>query len=116
LHVEAKRVEIGRDALRDAIASLTFKEAFMLGSDMNAADDGAIWSGIALAHNVRSREDAPEIIEQARTTSAEITRDPAETFYRGYAGVFRALDGHVWEVAHDRGFGLDDDGNVVLPR
>ena len=34
----------------------------------------------------------------------------------GYAGVFRDLDGHSWEVPRNPGFGLDDDGNVVLPR
>jgi uncharacterized glyoxalase superfamily protein PhnB len=31
-------------------------------------------------------------------TLAEIARAPAETFYGGYAGVFRDLDGHSWEV------------------
>jgi len=30
--------------------------------------------------------------------------------------VFRDLDGHAWEVAHNPGFGLDDDGNIVLPQ
>jgi predicted lactoylglutathione lyase len=86
-----------------------------LSPDMGVPDDGARWSGVALAHNVRSRAEVHEIIEQARTNGAEITREPAETFYGGYAGVFRDLDGHVWEVAHNPGFGLDDDGNIVLP-
>jgi hypothetical protein len=27
----------------------------------------------------------------------------------------RDLDGHAWENAHNPGFGLDDDGNIVLP-
>jgi uncharacterized protein len=86
-----------------------------LSPDMGITDGGARWSGIALAHNVRSRAEVHEIIEQARTNGAQITREPAETFYGGYAGVFRDLDGHVWEVAHNPGFGLDDDGNIVLP-
>ena len=37
-----------------------------LGPDMGIPDDGARWSGIALAHNVRSREEVHEVIEQAR--------------------------------------------------
>jgi uncharacterized protein len=41
-------------------------------------------------------------------------REPAETFYGGYAGAFRDLGGHAWEIAHNPDFGLDD-GNVVLP-
>src|SRR5438067_13644274 len=86
-----------------------------LGTDMGIPDDGARWSGIALAHNVRSREEVNEVIEKARTSGAEITREPSETFYGGYAGAFRDLDGHAWEIAHNPGFGLDDAGNIVLP-
>jgi predicted lactoylglutathione lyase len=86
-----------------------------LAEDSGISDDGARWGGIALAHNVGSREEVHEIIEQARSNGAEISREPAETFYGGYAAVFRDLDGHAWEVAHNPGFGLDDNGNVVLP-
>lgn len=86
-----------------------------LAPDLGIPDDGARWSGIALAHNVRSQEDVHEVIELARRSGAEVTREPAKTFYGGYAGAFRDLDGHAWEVAHNPGFGLDDDGNLVLP-
>jgi hypothetical protein len=54
-------------------------------------------------------------MERARGAGAEVTREPAETFYGGHAGVFRDLDGHAWEVAHNPGFGLRDDGSVILP-
>jgi len=86
-----------------------------LAEDMGIADDGARWGGIALAHNVGSKDEVHHVIEQARSHGAEITREPSTTFYGGYAGAFRDLDGHAWEVAHNPGFGLDDDGNVVLP-
>ena len=87
-----------------------------LANDMNIPDGGASWSGVALAHNVGSREEVHEIVDLARSNGAEITREPSETFYGGYAGVFRDLDGHAWEVAHNPGFQLDVRGNVVLPR
>jgi predicted lactoylglutathione lyase len=86
-----------------------------LAADSGIADDGANWSGIALAHNVGSREEVDEVIEQARRCGAAVTREPAETFYGGYAGVFRDPDGHAWEVAHNPGFGLAPDGSIVLP-
>ena len=86
-----------------------------LAEDTGIADDGARWGGIVLAHNVRSREEVEEVIEQARANGAEITREPSETFYGGYAGAFLDLDGHPWEVAHNPGFGLDEDGNILLP-
>ena len=85
-----------------------------LAEDSGIADDGASWSGIALAHNVASREEVDQIVEQARVNGATVTREPAETFYGGYAGVFRDLDGHAWEIAHNPGFGLAPDGSVIL--
>jgi len=86
-----------------------------LAADMGIRDETAGWSGIALAHNVGSREDVHEVIELARSNGAEITREPAETFYGGYAGAFRDLDGHAWEIAHNPGFGLRADGSLELP-
>ena len=49
-----------------------------LADDMGIADDGATWSGIALAHNVGSREEVDETTERARDAGAEITSEPAE--------------------------------------
>jgi hypothetical protein len=73
-----------------------------------AADSGT------LAHNVGSRQEVDDLIEQARGAAATIAREPSDTFYGGYAGVFRDLDGHAWEVAHNPGFGLAADGSVLL--
>jgi uncharacterized glyoxalase superfamily protein PhnB len=83
---------------------------------MGIPDDGARWSGVALAHNVASSAEVDRVIDEARENGAEITRRPSETFYGGYAGAFRDPDGHVWEVAHNPGFGLADDGSVILPK
>ena len=85
-----------------------------LAADMGIPDDGANWSGIALAHNVGSPEEVDQIVEQARANGGTITREPSETFYGGYAGAFRDLDSHVWEIAHNPGFGLAADGSVIL--
>jgi uncharacterized protein len=86
-----------------------------LAADMGVPDDGARFGGIALAHNVASDEEVDRVVEEARANGAEISREPAPTFYGGYAGAFRDPDGHVWEVAHNPGFGLADDGSVTLP-
>jgi uncharacterized protein len=86
-----------------------------LAADMGIADDGARWAGIALAHNVATDEEVDRVIEEARVNGAEVTREPSRTFYGGYAGGFRDLDGHVWEVAHNPGFGLAGDGSAILP-
>lgn len=51
----------------------------------------------------------------AEAAGATITKPAAETFYGGYAGYFADLDGHLWEVAHNPGFTLTEDGSLVLP-
>lgn len=86
-----------------------------LAGDMGIPDDGARWSGIVLAHNVASQDEVRTVIERARANGAEVTREPAATFYGGYAGAFRDLDGHSWEIAFNPGFDLDASGNIVLP-
>ena len=87
-----------------------------LAADAGIADGGASWSGIALAHNVESRHEVDEVIDRARRNGATITREPSETFYGGYAGVFRDPDGHAWEIAHNPGFDLTPDGSIILSR
>src|SRR3954451_11072980 len=62
-----------------------------LAADMGIADDDRpCWGGIALAHNVGSSEEVDRVVEQARANGAEVTREPAQTFYGGDArGLFR---------------------------
>jgi predicted lactoylglutathione lyase len=77
--------------------------------------DGGGWGGVTLAHNVGTRSEVDRVIEEARSAGARIGREPADTFYGGYAGVFIDPDGHPWEVAHNPGFKLGDDGSLMLP-
>ena len=85
-----------------------------LAGDMGIDDSGKGWGGMALAHNVGSRQEVDEIVEQARRAGAVVTRAPAVTFYGGYAAGFRDPDGHAWEIAHNPGFALLADGSVVV--
>jgi predicted lactoylglutathione lyase len=92
---------------------LTLWSRDKLAEDSGVSDSGG-WGGVTLAHNVRSREQVDAIIERARQAGAAITREPAETFYGGYAGVFTDPDGHPWEIAHNPGFRLLKDGSLRL--
>ena len=81
----------------------------------SAVTDGGGWGGVALAHNVRSPSEVDRVLEEARAAGATISREPGPTFYGGYAGVFLDPDGHPWEVAHNEGFPLAEDGSISLP-
>jgi catechol 2,3-dioxygenase-like lactoylglutathione lyase family enzyme len=80
----------------------------------STVSDGGGWGGITPAHNVRSPEEVDAVLEEARAAGATIGREGAETFYGGYSGIFIDPDGHPWEIAHNPGFALDDDGAVSL--
>jgi uncharacterized protein len=92
---------------------------FALWSRASLANDSAVedtggWGGVTLAYNTRNREGVDEVIEEARKAGATIGREPAETFWGGYSGVFIDPDGHPWEVAHNPFWELSDDGTVRL--
>jgi uncharacterized protein len=78
------------------------------------ADDTGGWGGITLAHNVRSPADVDAVLAEAEAAGAEIRRPGAPTVWGGYSGVFADPDGHAWEVAHNPGWELRDDGSISL--
>ena len=94
---------------------LTLWDRAKLAEDSGVADSGG-WGGVTLAHNVGSAEEVDRVIEQARAAGARIAREPAKTFYGGYAGVFLDLDGHPWEVAYNPDFPLSGNGELRLPQ
>lgn len=53
----------------------------------------------SLGHNVGSKKEVEEVMEQARKAGATITKKAQDTFWGGYAGYFQDPDGHLWEVA-----------------
>ena len=83
-----------------------------------AADSGVPdaegFGGVTLAHNVGSPAEVDTVIEEARRAGGTIAREPAETFWGGYSGVFVDPDGHPWEVAHNPHWTLEADGSVRL--
>jgi predicted lactoylglutathione lyase len=76
---------------------------------------GTGYGAVTLAHNVGSPADVDRMIGEARAAGAAITREPGETFWGGYSGVFVDPDGHPWEVAHNPHWTLTPDGGVQLP-
>jgi uncharacterized protein len=81
----------------------------------SAVNDGGGWGGVTLAYSTRSPEEVDAVIEEARAAGATIGREPGETFWGGYSGVFIDPAGHPWEVAHNPNWTVNDDGSVTLP-
>lgn len=52
----------------------------------------------SIGHNVNSRADVDAVMDTVRRAGADVVKEPHETFWGGYAGYFRDLDQHLWEV------------------
>lgn len=86
-----------------------------LAEDAHVPDSMPGFSGVALAHNVQSEEAVEAVLAEAKVAGATIAKPAQRAFWGGYAGYFTDLDGHLWEVAHNPFFPLDDAGRVMLP-
>ncbi len=84
-----------------------------LAEDSVVADPGG-WGGVTLAHCVASPAAVDEVLAQAAAAGATIGRPGAPTVWGGYSGIFVDPDGHPWEVAHNPGWVLGDDGTIRL--
>jgi hypothetical protein len=62
----------------------------------------------AIGHNVSSKKEVDQVIEQARKAGASIIKPERETFWGGYAGYFQDPDGHLWEVAWNPQWQVDE--------
>ncbi|MCW2961461.1 MAG: glyoxalase [Thermoleophilia bacterium] len=86
--------------------------------DALAADSGTTVhppGAVTLAHNVRSPADVDAVVEEARAAGATIVRPGADTVWGGYSAAFHDPDGHAWEIAHNPGWPIAEDGSIQLP-
>jgi catechol 2,3-dioxygenase-like lactoylglutathione lyase family enzyme len=72
--------------------------------------------GIELAHNVRTPAAVAEVLAQARQAGGTIVREPEVMEWGGTSGAFADPDGYVWEVAHNPGWTIREDGTIDISR
>lgn len=68
-----------------------------------------------LAINVDSADQVDAALAVAAAAGATIVKPAVEADWGGRSGYFADPDGHLWEVAHNPGFPLGDDGLPQLP-
>lgn len=86
-----------------------------LAEDAHVPPDGSGFSGIALAHNVRRREDVAVVLAEAESAGGRILKPAQDVFWGGHSGYFADPDGHLWEVAWNPFIPFTEDGRLVLP-
>jgi catechol 2,3-dioxygenase-like lactoylglutathione lyase family enzyme len=78
-----------------------------LAEDARVPNDGTGFSGITLAHNVKTREEVDGIIEKLRNAGVTITKEPQGTDWGGYDAYFQDPDGYLWEIAWNPYFWIE---------
>jgi catechol 2,3-dioxygenase-like lactoylglutathione lyase family enzyme len=91
------------------------RDALAEDARLPAPGPGGGFGGMALAHNVRTREEVAVVLARAGAAGGRVLR-PAETAsWGGCTGYFADPDGHLWEVAWNPHFALQEDGSLQLP-
>ena len=86
-----------------------------LAEDTGVADAPVSFRGVAMAHNVRAREEVDEVLAEAERAGATVTKPAHDADWGGRCGYFADPDGHLWEVAWNPHFPLCVDGALTLP-
>jgi uncharacterized protein len=81
--------------------------------DARIPDSGG-FGAVSLAQNVRSPEEVDEVMARAEVAGATINRPAGPTEWGGYSGLFADPEGHPWEIAHNPGWRLAEDGTVSI--
>jgi len=86
-----------------------------LAEDAGVADKPTGFAAITLAYNARSKGEADEVYALAVAAVARPLKALHDVFWGGYSGYFADPDGHLWEVAWNPSFPLDEQGHMFLP-
>lgn len=70
-----------------------------LAHDVNIPKTPRSATDFSIGHNVGSKVEVDAVMAQAQRAGATMIKPAADTFWGGYAGYFQDIDGHLWEVA-----------------
>ena len=81
-----------------------------LAKDQGRPDATLGTGAVTLAQNFPDRKAVDAAFDRAIAAGATPLKRPEPVFWGGYSGYFADPDGHVWELAHNPFWPLDDDG------
>ena len=70
---------------------------------------------MTLAQNFGAESEVDTAFAVAIKAGATALKAPEKVFWGGYSGYYADPDGHVWEVAHNPFWPLNEDGSLTLP-
>ncbi len=85
-----------------------------LADDANLPNTPTGFSGLSLAYNAVSKKEVDEVLTRVQELGATIIKPAQEVSWGGYSGYFKDLDGHLFEVAYNPVWGLDENYNLKV--
>ena len=67
-----------------------------------------------LAHNVSSEAEVRAAVASMVEAGATVIKEPQRAFWGGYSGIVLDVAGCCWEIAHNPGWSVADDGTVTI--
>ncbi len=92
----------------------------LFGLDELAKDQGREgatlgFGATTLAQNFATEAEVDAAFAKALRCGATELKSPEKVFWGGYSGYYADLDGHVWELANNPFWPLNEDGSLTLP-
>lgn len=85
-----------------------------LAKDQGRPDAQLGTGAMTLAQNFNTEAEVDAAYALALTSGATALKAPEKVFWGGYSGYFADPDGHVWELAMNPFWTLNDDGSLTL--
>ena len=86
-----------------------------LAKDQGRPDAKLGTGAMTLAQNFADRASVDAAFTKAISAGATPLKHPEEVFWGGYSGYYTDPDGHVWEVAHNPFWEIDEVGRITIP-
>jgi catechol 2,3-dioxygenase-like lactoylglutathione lyase family enzyme len=86
----------------------------LLAADAMLPNTHAPFPGLTLAYNAFSEKEVGEVLARVAVLGATIIKPAQQAFWGGYSGYFKDLDGHLFEVAYNPFWELDENQNLQL--
>lgn len=86
-----------------------------LAEDATVNPTGSGFSGLTISYNAKSEKEVDEVLDKIKNLGATIIKPAQKVYWGGYSGYFKDLDGHLFEVAYNPFWELDENDNIKLP-
>lgn len=85
-----------------------------LAADATLPNTHSEFAGLTLSFNAKSEQEVDDVMAEVKKLGANIIKPAQKVYWGGYSGYFKDLDGHLFEVAYNPHWPLDENDNLNL--